>query len=139
MRIKQLFFLLLVNCILVSCDPFGWDIVRYGFWFSNDSEKNVFLIVDFNSKDDILSLGSESYHINSEHQLSIDSKKPWKEIIVDSIHLYVIDASLSELPWNGGHILTQEEINSIVPESVLARIPLFHENVVINNYEVHYP
>ena len=106
-------FLLFVAVILSSsCAPYGGQL-RYRFKFINNSDKDLYIIVD--NKTDEPEISPESIYdfVYANNWKYIENKKPWTEVIKDDAYVYILDASLINLlPLEG--YLTEEKRSPIL-------------------------
>ena len=134
MRIKFLLFLFVV-LLASSCGPI--DYVSF-FYFKNLSDKDVWIVLDFAPKDERITTGSDFYKATHKNdcRVSRPGKQPWSELVRDSMHLYVLDASKVELSKNSGTIYNQE-IEGITQDMILARMKLLPNNLAQGVYVVY--
>lgn len=130
--IKKLSYLLGGIVLCSSC--MGWDL-RYRFAFYNNSNEDIYIILDNNTIDDAITIGSMCHYIQPGHFKYIDSREPWDTVIKDSIHIYVLDATKIQLPT--AH-LSQENAECISPEMVLTRKTLFNSQTH-EKFSLSYP
>ncbi len=115
---KKLLSLLGTIVMLISCDRY----FNY-FDFVNNSGDYIYIIIDTNTSDDIISVGSICESIFPYKTKRVETKEPWNTIVKDSIYVYVIDGSLIDLPIDN---LSLENAERITPEMVLARKTMYH-------------
>ena len=98
---KRLLRLLSIAILLmiVSCAPYGGTLV-YRFKFFNNSSRDIYIIIDNNTKDNIISAGSICDFVYANAWCYIDSGTPWSNIIKDSAYVYVIDTDLFDILRN---------------------------------------
>lgn len=119
------FLLPIVMVVLSSCIPLG--SVHYRFKFVNNSEKDVYIVVDTNTDDECISSGSLYDYVFANNWRFIENKRPWAEIIKDSAYVYVLDASLIDLlPLEV--FLSVDKCETITQEMILDRITVHHKD-----------
>lgn len=113
----------------------------YSFRFFNNSEDNVYVIVDLIPEDEHITIGSEVWYSSASSWRYIDNEKPWREIVNSSLTLYIINASRIDLSCDvrsGG--LSVESQVQIIPEMVLWEIVLSCQDFRSDNMiDVNYP
>lgn len=133
MRITHITLFLGLSILLSSC--VGWTRVYY-FDFHNKSPKDIYIIVDTNTNDDLISLGGWCQRIPAESIGSVESDVPWDQTIRDSIYVYVIDASMVSLPTAP---LSQVDYELLDSEMVLDRITVLHQDTVSGKFSLTFP
>ena len=134
--------LLLCLCLAVlasfKCVP---DKRVYSFRFFNNSEDNVYVVVDLIPEDEHITIGSEVWYSSASSWRYIDNEKPWREIVNSSLTLYIINASRIDLSCDvrsGG--LSVESQVQIIPEMILWEIVLSCQDFRSDNMiDVNYP
>jgi len=133
---KHLFTLFLYLGLIVTSCVTGWKVV-YFFKFVNNSDKDIYVIIDTEPQDEVITVQSWVYYCYANEERRIVSNHSWSEVVKDSIHVYVIDASKIHLSTEYG--VAQENIERITPDMVLAKKTMFHYNFSHSNVRVFYP
>ncbi len=120
---KKFLLPLLPILFLVSCT--GWSRC-YSFRFNNESQYDVHIIIDTNTQDGAISVGSLCYYCRHELWKFIDNDKPWYNIVRDSAYIYVVDASRIYL-LSGQ--LAQDDQEKITPEMILGIITIHNQDL----------
>jgi hypothetical protein len=137
---KRLLRLLSIAILLmiVSCAPYGGTLV-YRFKFFNNSSRDIYIIIDNNTKDNIISAGSICDFVYANAWCYIDSGTPWSNIIKDSAYVYVIDTDLFDFDLTyETRVLSQEKCNSITNEMILDRITVYNKDTH-TIFSLYYP
>ena len=101
--------------------------MRYRFKFINNSDKNIYIVIDCITDDQSITPGSLYDYVYANNWRYVDSLTPWADIIKDSAYIYVLDASLINLlPLE--EILTADKCETITQEMILDRITVHHED-----------
>ena len=116
---------------ITSCDP------CFIYYFENKSNKDIWVINDFNSTDGKITYGSEVRHVGPNETIMYGDMDWWYFIVKDSIHFYILDSSSVELR-HACH-LTQDEVSSIPPEAVISRITVLKEELHQEGSTFRYP
>lgn len=121
--------------LCIACGPIDR---AYRFKFYNNTTEDIYIILDENTKDEEITLGSDCWYAWASSWRYVDNKKrSWDTIIKDSIYIYVIDADMIKLPLGP---LLQEDIDRITPEMVFSRITVYHHQTNgIGIFDVTYP
>lgn len=125
---RYIFFfgvLLLTSLLLTSCDHF-WSI-----WLYNTSDKDVYIVLDFDTQDDCVSADSQRQLLEAHSDFHFSHFDYWEELIQDSVHFYFIDATKIELP---SILLTKEECEIITNEMILERQTIHREDLAKDEY-----
>ena len=126
MKNYKQFLLLIVMILLSSCKPYGGQL-RYRFKFINNSDKNIYIVIDCITDDQSISPGSLYDYVFANNWRYVDSLTPWADIIKDSAFIYVLDASLIDLlPLE--KYLTEDKCETITQEMKLDRITVHHKD-----------
>ena len=120
---------------MLSCFPLVMDL-KYFFKFYNNSDEDVYVIIDMEPQDEIINVGSEVDWCGANSFQSIINKKPWYEVVKDSMYLYVIDESKIELSTMLG--FTQENAEILTSDMILSRFTIYHQDLY-SRYTVSYP
>ncbi len=120
---------------MLSCFPLVMDL-KYFFKFYNNSDEDVYVIIDMEPQDEIINVGSEVDWCGANSFQSIINKKPWYEVVKDSMYLYVIDESKIELSTMLG--FTQENAEILTSDMILSRFTIYHQDLY-SQYTVSYP
>lgn len=123
-----------MGIIISSCIHF---VEIYSFFrFYNNSDEDVYVIIDMEPQDEIINVGSEVDWCGANSFLNIINKKPWYEVVKDSMYLYVIDESKIELSTMLG--FTQENAEILTSDMILSRFTIYHQDLY-SQYTVSYP
>lgn len=128
---KKFFALITLIVLMIACRR------AYFFCFQNDSEFNLYIIIDTCTQDNDITLGSYYRWIPANAEIGVESKNPWSERIKDSAYIYVVDADKISFPWGSG-TLSREDKNLITPDVVLDSIVVYHSDFE-KAYTVVYP
>ena len=107
----------------------GWDIDYY-FVFNNESQYDVYIIIDTNTQDGAISAGSLCYYCQHDDWMFVDNSRPWFNLIRDSAYIYVVDASKINLPH--GQLygqLTMQNQEKLKPEMILDIITIYNRDL----------
>lgn len=134
---KYILFLISIIVVFVSsCNPPLGATRRFVFKFANNSDTDIYIVVDNNPSDDIITTGSRCFFIYAGNCYFVDSEIPWGDIIKESAYIYVIDASLAK--FSQGSFLSLEECGAISQDMILDRITVYHEDF-LKMFTVSYP
>ena len=123
-----LYFLLLFEAL--SCIPFPIDKQAFKFDFTNDSDGDLFIIVDLLPNDDRISPGSD-YQLLQSHESGIYASHPWQMIVKDSMYLYILDShEIVFLKDVGTHTVNEKQIAQITDEMILSVLTVYHKDLV---------
>ena len=136
---KHLFTLFLYLGLIVTSCVTAWEIV-YRFKLYNNTDKDIYIIIDTKPQDEVITIQSECWYCQAKNWRYIDNRHtPWDEIVKDSIHLYILDASMIDLPRD---YLSPENAERITQNMLLSRITLYHSQTVVGHhgiFTVNYP
>ena len=122
--------------VLSSCAPYGGH-VRYRFKFINNSDKDIYIVIDNIMEDQCISPGSLYDFIYANNWKYIDNKIPWAETIKDSAYVYILDATLINLlPLED--YLSVNKCETISQDMILDRITVHHEET-LTLFTLKYP
>ena len=127
----RLIILGLFVIFITSCDPI------FTYYFENKSNKDIWVINDFNSTDGQITSGSEVRHIGPNETITYSDMDWWYFIVKDSMHFYILDHSSVELRHE--RRITQDEVDTIPPEAIISRITVLKEELHQKNYCFKYP
>ncbi|MBQ7195415.1 MAG: hypothetical protein IJS07_07265 [Bacteroidales bacterium] len=115
--------LIILVILLSSCV----DWIGYAYFdFVNNTDKPVYVLVDLDASDGRVSNDCKCNYASpygSKPILTFDPHDTWQDEIRDSAHIYVIDASMIDLPVG---ILSEVIIEKIADENILSRITILH-------------
>ena len=138
-RLSTLVLALCLGLIIASC--VGPIDHTYEFKFFNNSEKDIYIVVDTAPLDEVITIKSVCWYCRANKWRYIEDRQtPWDEIVKDSIYLYIIDASMIKLSTERG--FTQDDADRITPEMLLSIITLYHSETVNGHhriFSVYYP
>lgn len=142
---KNIFLLFCLLFISASCRyPIYFLGARrdFPFMFYNNSNKDVYVVVDSNIFDEEITAGSICKFVFANSARYVGSETPWGEIIKDSAYLYVIDASNIDL--SQVYYLSQYQCKQITQDMILGIKTIYHEETVYDGnkpyiFSVYYP
>ncbi len=119
---KKLVILIEAMLMLLSCQRF---VRHYYFWeFVNNSNEAVYIILDTDSFNGTITERNQCVgRVNAHSTRKVSDHKPWREIVKDSMYVYVINGEMIDLPIND---LSPENAERITPEMVLDRKTIYH-------------
>ena len=135
---KYRYFLILIVMIVVSsCAPYGGQL-RYRFKFINNSDKDIYIVIDNTASPQHISSGSLYDYVYANNWKYIDNKNPWDEIISEAASVYILDASLIDLlPLES--FLSADKCEAISQEMILDKITVHHEDFLEQSPTLSYP
>lgn len=119
---KKLVILIEAMLMLLSCQRF---VRHHYFWeFVNNSNEAVYIILDTDSFNGTITERNWcAARVNAHSTRKVCDQKPWREIVKDSMYVYVINGEMIDLPIND---LSPENAERITPEMVLDRKTIYH-------------
>jgi len=86
---KRFFPIVTILVLSVSCTPFVAK--EYGFWFRNDTDEDLFFVMDFKPEDQVMNYDSYNTFVfkHSCHPMSRPIRDGWENYIRDSVHIYL--------------------------------------------------
>lgn len=123
---------LIVISACISCGAYD---MAYGFYFYNDTNEDVYIIISEAANEDIIPI-SQCRRVCANKRFNVLSRKPWEDLIRDSAFIYVINYKSIELPTD--RLLNTTDINDITSDMILSRITLYSYQLY-GTYSVHYP
>ena len=120
--------------MLLSCQRF---VRHYYFWeFVNNSNEAVYIILDTDSFNGTITERNQCVgRVNAHSTRKVSAHKPWREIVKDSMYVYVINGEMIDLPIND---LSPENAERITPEMVLDRKTIYHSQT-FGKFTLTYP
>lgn len=131
---KKLVILIEAMLMLLSCQRF---VRHLYFWeFVNNSNEAVYIILDTDSFNGTITERNRcAAHVNAHSTCKVSDQKPWREIVKDSMYVYVINGEMIDLPIND---LSPENAERITPEMVLDRKTIYHSQT-FGKFTLTYP
>lgn len=109
----------------------------HSFEFHNESRNNIYVVVDEEPQDNVITVDSYWKQIAAHGSALIWDDDPWRKVVSDSVYLYVIDANKVDFGIEY-RPLTQSNIDKVSSEMILERITLYHRKCH-GNFSVTYP
>ena len=130
---KRYILLVLFSLLVtISCSCL-WETAYY-FTVNNQSDYSITVVVDMNTTDNFPSTGSQCRHIAPHDVGYVSEKDPWSKIIKDSIHIYILNRDLIDLP--SYRLLSEEDANRITEDTILDQITIFHNDLDDGYFEI---
>ena len=139
---RPIFLLIICVITLTSCDYFTCFVQQYyGFDLYNDSETDFYCLIDFDTSDGDISVGSVCDELKNNSAIQcIGSNWFWKSFS-DSLHLFLVYRdSIDYLPtdYEFRH-LSSEYIRSISTKDIHSRMTLTEQQIFYELLVLHYP
>lgn len=128
-HILLVLFLLLAT---ISCSCL-WETAYY-FTVNNQSDYSITVVVDMITTDNCPSMGSQCRHIAPHDVGYVSEKEPWSKIIKDSIHIYILNRDLIDLP--SYRLLSEEDANRITEDMILDQTTIYHNDSNNGYFEI---
>ena len=146
----RIILLIVVILCFISCDDiisiFAEHYWPFRFW--NNTQAEIAIIIDLNPEDIVITQNSEAYHIRPNDYMEVlggtgKQDRKWSQIVKDSIHIYVLDASFYDIPSAPlfGPV-SKDIIDSITEDMILSRMTLLHSDFVDDDKRIptfYYP
>lgn len=129
--------LLLLTSLIVSvlaCDR------TYGVVLVNQSNNDVYMVVDLNPIDDVITSGSEVVKVSSKSKNQVYRLSHFGYSVKDSMHVYLLDAQRvdSKCPIQSYYI-KESHISNIESDMILLRMTILQSVLWGDYYTLTYP
>lgn len=125
----------MTSCLALLCMSNGMDVV-YGFEIQNNSDQNIYVVVDYENADNTITAGSKVLKILSGQENFVETKAKPDRVVEDSLHLYIFDMQKIHLQDNTD--LTEKDISCIAEGDILDVITVTLDDIY-NMPAITYP
>lgn len=126
---------LMTSCLALLCMSNGMDVVC-GFEIQNNSDQNIYVVVDYENADNTITAGSKVLKILSGQENFVETKAKPDRVVEDSLHLYIFDMQKIHLQDNTD--LTEKDISCIAEGDILDVITVTLDDIY-NMPAITYP
>lgn len=125
----------MTSCLALLCMSNGMDVV-YGFEIQNNSDYDIYVVVDCENADNTITAGSKVLKISSGQENFVETEAKPDRVVKDSLHLYIFDTQKIHLQDNTD--LTEKDIGSIAEGDILDVITVTLDDIY-NMPAITYP
>ena len=140
--IKRVIFLCVVILVSPSCFILA-DRWTWSFKFYNNSDQDVYFIIDFNTQDQVLTPDvniSWAIYTKAHNWIPVDSGHTRCEVIItDAADIYVVDATKIDPSLRKHSILEDKTLAGITEDMFLYKTRVYHSDFIPNYPSFYYP
>ena len=141
--IKRVIFLCVVILVIPSCFIPAAPDWTYSFRFYNNSDQDVYFILDFNAQDQVLTPDvniSWAIYTKAHVWIPVDSGHTrWEDIITDAADIYVVDATKIDPSLRKHRIHEDKTLAGITEDMFLYKTIVYHSDFIPTYPSFYYP